>query len=79
MKAAAWALALSALAATPGIAADPAAIDWSAVPVTNVTLFYPGQSSYEWWRTAAHPCWAWNAMAAGTVRNAARSRVPCHS
>jgi len=55
MKTAAWALALSALVATPVIAADPATIDWSAVPVTNVTLFYPGQSSYEWLRAAAHP------------------------
>ena len=55
MKIAAWSLALTALAATPGIAADPATIDWSAVPVTNVTLFYPGQSSYEWLRAAAHP------------------------
>src|SRR6187549_3992999 len=55
MKTAAWLLALSALAATPVIAADPATIDWSKVQVTNVTLFYPGQSSYEWLRTAAHP------------------------
>jgi len=38
-------LALSALVATPVIAADSANIDWSKVPVTDVTLFYPGQSS----------------------------------
>ena len=55
MKTAALVLALSALGATPAIAADPAKIDWSKVPVANVTLFYPGQSSYEWLRTAAHP------------------------
>ena len=24
------------------------AIDWSAVPATTVTLFYPGQASFEW-------------------------------
>jgi len=41
--------------ATPAFAADPATIDWSKVPVANVTLFYPGQSSYEWLRTSAHP------------------------
>lgn len=41
---------LTVLAATPGLAADPATIDWSGVPATTVTLFYPGQSSYEWLR-----------------------------
>lgn len=55
MKSCALALALSALVATPVIAADPASIDWSKVPVTDVTLFYPGQSSYEWLRTSNHP------------------------
>ena len=55
MKSCALALALSALVATPVIAADPANIDWSKVPVTDVTLFYPGQSSYEWLRTSIHP------------------------
>ena len=44
-----------ALAAAPAMAADLASIDWSKIPVTDVTLFYPGQSSYEWLRTAAHP------------------------
>jgi hypothetical protein len=37
------------------LAADPATIDWAKVPVTNVTLFFPGQSSYEWLRTDSHP------------------------
>jgi hypothetical protein len=36
-------------------AADPAKIDWSKVPVTAVSLFYPGQSSYEWLRSDKHP------------------------
>jgi hypothetical protein len=40
---------LTALA-EPALAADLATIDWSKVPVANVTLFYPGQSSYEWLR-----------------------------
>ncbi len=43
-----------ALAMQAAIAADPAKINWSAVPVTPVTLFYPGQSSYEWLRSAGH-------------------------
>lgn len=34
----------------PAIAADPATVDWSKVSATNVTLFYPGQASYEWLR-----------------------------
>ena len=48
-------IGLTALAAAPAMAADPAKIDWSKVPVANVTLFYPGQSSYEWLRTSSHP------------------------
>lgn len=46
----AMAVAWTAFAATPVIAADPANIDWTAVPATIITLFYPGQSSYEWLR-----------------------------
>ena len=48
-------IGLTAFAAAPALAADPAKIDWGKVPVANVTLFYPGQSSYEWLRTSAHP------------------------
>jgi len=55
MKITAMVLALTALAATPAMAADPAKIDWSKVPASTVTLFYPGQSSYEWLRSASHP------------------------
>ena len=47
--------AFATLAAAPALAADPATIDWSKVPAVNVTLFYPGQSSYEWLRTSSHP------------------------
>ena len=39
-----------AFTAAPAMAADPANIEWAAVPSTTVTLFYPGQSSYEWLR-----------------------------
>src|SRR5436309_15401194 len=48
-------IGLTAFAAAPALAADAAKIDWSKVPVANVTLFYPGQSSYEWLRTSSHP------------------------
>ena len=47
-------MGLSVLAAVPAFAADPAKIDWSKVPASTITLFYPGQSSYEWLRTD-HP------------------------
>jgi ethylbenzene dehydrogenase len=45
---------LAAGLAGPSWAADPATIDWSKVPATTVTLFYPGQSSYEWLRSPDH-------------------------
>ncbi|OGI70459.1 MAG: hypothetical protein A2W18_10300, partial [Candidatus Muproteobacteria bacterium RBG_16_60_9] len=49
-------MALSAaLVAGTAVAADPARIDWSKVPSATVPLFYPGQSSYEWVRSSAHP------------------------
>ena len=38
----------------PVSAADPAKIDWAKVPTANITLFYPGQSSYEWLRSKGH-------------------------
>jgi hypothetical protein len=45
-----YVLAAMTLAAGSAFAADPATIDWSKVAATSVTLFYPGQSSYEWLR-----------------------------
>ena len=44
-------MAAMAFAAAQAMAADPATIDWTKVPGKTVTLFYPGQSSYEWLRT----------------------------
>jgi hypothetical protein len=65
----------SALCATllAGCAAAPLGppIDWSAIPVTTVTLFYPGQSSYEWLRSDAHK------GASGAVKRG-DSCVRCH-
>jgi hypothetical protein len=51
MKRIALACSVASLAALPAAAADPAAIDWSKVPAKTVTLFYPGQSSFEWLNT----------------------------
>jgi hypothetical protein len=36
-------------------AADPATINWKSVPTKTVTLFYPGQSTYQWLRSSSHP------------------------
>jgi hypothetical protein len=55
MRKAALVCAFATLAAVPALGADPATIDWSKIPVVSVTLFYPGQSSYEWLRTSNHP------------------------
>jgi hypothetical protein len=44
------ALSLAAIAGSAA-AADPATIDWTNIPATTVTLFYPGQSSYQWLRS----------------------------
>ena len=45
---------IATLGAGTALAADPAKIDWSAVPTVQVGLFYPGQSSYQWLRSKAH-------------------------
>lgn len=47
-------LLLGAAFSTGTVLAAPANVDWAKVPATTVTLFYPGQSSYEWLRTPEH-------------------------
>ncbi len=47
-------LGMSLLAFGSAMAADPATIDWSKVPASKLTLYYPGQSSYEWLVSDAH-------------------------
>jgi len=61
----------SAGSAGSALAADAASINWSAVPVNKLTLFYPGQSSYEWLTSDAHK---------GASKETARgdSCVSCH-
>jgi len=70
MKTATLVLALAALATTPAIAADPAKIDWSKVPASNLTLFYPGQSTFQWLRSPDHP--------GATPVGAGEACVTCH-
>jgi hypothetical protein len=48
-------LAGLALLSVSAFAADPTQIDWSKVPASKVTLFYPGQASYEWVNSGSHP------------------------
>lgn len=46
--------AVALLAAHPVLAGDVDKIDWSKVPAKEITLLYPGQSSYEWMTSAPH-------------------------
>lgn len=36
------------------LGADPATLKWDGIPKTQITLFYPGQSTQEWMVSAAH-------------------------
>jgi hypothetical protein len=36
------------------LAAQFESIDWAKVPAKSITLFYPGQSTYQWLRSAEH-------------------------
>jgi hypothetical protein len=47
-----WIVSLSAGSA---LAADTATVNWNNVPTKTVTLFYPGQSTYQWLRSSVHP------------------------
>jgi hypothetical protein len=49
------AMAVAALFGGNALAADPATINWKSVPTKTVTLFYPGQSTFQWLRSAEHP------------------------
>jgi hypothetical protein len=54
MRKIAWVLGCGALAAGSAWAAEAPSIDWTRVPVKTVTLFYPGQASFEWMQGSAH-------------------------
>jgi hypothetical protein len=49
------AIGIATVFAGPVLAADPATINWKSVPTKTVTLFYPGQSTYQWLRSGEHP------------------------
>lgn len=38
----------------PALAADISTVDWSRIPAKTVTLFYPGQSTYDWLLSPDH-------------------------
>lgn len=48
----AGAVALAAMG--PAAAADPATLNWQAVPSKEIALFYPGQGTLHWMESAAH-------------------------
>lgn len=48
-------VSLTAIAAgCASLATGPQGLNWDRVPATRLTLFYPGQSSYQWLRSEAH-------------------------
>jgi len=49
------AIGFAALFAGSVLAVDPATLDWKSVPIKTLTLFYPGQSSFQWLRSPDHP------------------------
>ncbi len=44
----------SAFTGGAAFAGEAAAVNWSQVPTKSVSLFYPGQSSYQWLRSKEH-------------------------
>lgn len=70
MKRSTLILGLAAFVSASGMAVDVQSIDWSKIPATSVTLFYPGQSSYEWIHSASHP-------GSGAVKDG-QACVTCH-
>jgi hypothetical protein len=54
-KVPAAAMAVAAFFVGNALAADPATINWKSVPAKTLTLFYPGQSTYQWLRSPEHP------------------------
>jgi hypothetical protein len=49
-----FAAGFAALFAGSALAADPATINWNAVPAKTLSLFYPAQSTYQWLRRPEH-------------------------
>lgn len=51
----ALAVACAALGSGSTWAADAEKVNWSAVPKSEITLFYPGQASYQFVTSEKHP------------------------
>ena len=54
MKHLALVLGITALITGPAFALDPGSINWPEVPTKDITLFYPGESTYDWLRSPEH-------------------------
>ena len=61
-----------AFAASPTYAASVESIDWTRVPAKTLTLFYPGQSTFQWLRSPEHP-------GAQPVATGAMACIACHN
>jgi hypothetical protein len=48
-------MSIVAIFAGPALAVDLATVNWVSVPTKTLTLFYPGQSSYQWLHSSDHP------------------------
>jgi len=64
-------LGATAFLASSAMAADMPKIDWGKVPSSTITLFYPGQSSYQWLRSDKHP--------GAAVVKSGQACVTCHT
>lgn len=62
---------LALAASGPAPAADATKLKWDGVPKTEITLFYPGQSTQEWMTSAAH-------KAGATGVNEGKNCIACH-
>jgi hypothetical protein len=71
-KAVVAAAAFIAVAGGQTSAASLENIDWSRIPVKTVTLFYPGQSTFQWLRSSAHP-------GAAPLRSGSMACTACHT
>ena len=65
------AVAAATLFAASAGAADPASINWASVPTKSLTLFYPGQSTFQWLRGTEHP--------GASVVNTGGACLTCHN
>jgi hypothetical protein len=62
---------LAAIIAGPAWAADPAGLNWGSVPKSEIMLFYPGQATQNWMKSAGH-------KAGATGVNQGKNCQACH-